>query len=369
MKKQLLITLLTLSAFLFQNATKNTQYSSTPPIGYTGAEGEYCNSCHGSFNVNSGGGGITIEGLPNNGYEIGKKYPFSLTISHHVADRNRWGFSVAAVDNNGNTVGSFSSTNTNATSNGKELSHANAVFTNNSASYTYNNLVWNAPATSGKDVTFYYVGNAANGNGSTDNDYIYAGSSTLALPIHLATFTAKSLNETVQLNWETLSEINCHHFEIEKSEDGQLFYRIAEVKAAGATTIGKKYQFTDAHLAYYNRYVYYRIKQVDIDNQWSYSPTQKIFVSNETTLAVRKVFPTIVPKGGTVYAEILNEQNLHHMTLQLVDITGKLLKQQIFALQKGNNLLQFKVPLAVTGSLFLRFSTNKQQQTMHLQIK
>jgi hypothetical protein len=35
---------------------------------------------------------------------------------------------------------------------------------------------WTAPATGTGDITFYFAGNAANGNGSETNDYIYTGS-------------------------------------------------------------------------------------------------------------------------------------------------------------------------------------------------
>ncbi|MEO0638086.1 MAG: choice-of-anchor V domain-containing protein, partial [Bacteroidota bacterium] len=43
------------------------------------------------------------------------------------------------------------------------------------------NFTWKAPATNVGDITFYIVGNAANGNGSTSGDFIYESNQTLSL--------------------------------------------------------------------------------------------------------------------------------------------------------------------------------------------
>lgn len=100
-----------------------------------------------------------------------------------------------ALNKAGQPVGTFSSTNPNVATNGTELSHADAVTTAEQASFTYTNLTWTAPANPTADdevVTFYYTGNAANGNFNTMGDFIYATQTTASLQI-VYTFTGNGL--------------------------------------------------------------------------------------------------------------------------------------------------------------------------------
>ena len=157
--------------------------SSQPPQGYTGADGAYCTNCHSTNQLNNPGGSVTVTGLPDNGYTAGTSYNFSITTTHTAADRKRWGFSIVARNSLNQDVGTFSSSNANAAVNGYEFSHFNAPVTTSQQSYTHNNLTWTAPENPGPndaDITFYYVGNAANGSGSS-GDYIYAGQKTISL--------------------------------------------------------------------------------------------------------------------------------------------------------------------------------------------
>ncbi len=173
--------LLTLLAFL--SSFEGLIYSFQPPQGHTGADGVYCNQCHSTNQLNNPGGSITIAGLPANGYTAGTSYNFSLTNTHSVANRVRWGFSIEARNSQNVAVGTFSTTNPNAGLNGAELSHKSAVSTGMQASYTYDNLTWTAPVNpslADENITFYFVGNAANGSG-TAGDFIYAGTQSITI--------------------------------------------------------------------------------------------------------------------------------------------------------------------------------------------
>ncbi len=181
-------------------------HSSQPPQGYTGVSGFYCNACHSGNALNNPGGSVTVNGLPDEGYTPGATYNFSVTIAHSTANRKRYGFSIIAKNSSGATAGSFSSSNANAAQNGQELSHFNAInFSTLSQSYTYNNLTWTAPANPGADdqnITFYFAGNAANGNGSNSGDYIYTGTKNITLAQQEPTYTfTGSGNWSNAANW------------------------------------------------------------------------------------------------------------------------------------------------------------------------
>ncbi len=54
-------------------------------------------------------------------------------------------------------------------------------------------------------------------------------------PIHLLNFSATPLNKTVNLQWQTATEINSNYFLIERSTDGTNFTTIGKQPAAGNT--------------------------------------------------------------------------------------------------------------------------------------
>jgi hypothetical protein len=94
------------------------------------------------------------------------------------------------------------------------------------------------------------------------------------------------MTEEIRLEWATASEINNKGFEVEMSEDGLTYQKIAFVEGKGNS--GNIY-----HLSFINASdSYYRLKQVDFDGTFSYSPV--VFVEGVDAL---KVYPN--PSNGT----------------------------------------------------------------------
>lgn len=364
MKKITLLSIIFCIAFIFQSAVKSPKYSSVPPTGYTGASGDYCVSCHGDFSLNAGGGSVSTTGLPIGTYDAGQEYNFSLNISHS-SSRSRWGFSIAAVNSLGQPVGTFSSTNANASTNNNELSHNGAVSTSSQTSYTYNNLKWTAPASpsnNDKNVTFYYVGNAANGSGSTEGDYIYSGSTVVALPATLTSFTASVINKTIALNWQTTQQFNVSYYEVEKSDNAQTYYAIEKLYANNNQTT---FAYTDKNISYYNKPIFYRLKVVDKDGSYKYSSVVQTKVHTKNNF-VSTLYPTIVTNGTIITAEILSENN-KNITLSITDINGRVVQRNNFSVQKGTNKINFTINAAIKSNwLFARFNAVDMQQTISL---
>ena len=109
--------------------------------------------------------------------------------------------------------------------------------------------------------------------GFTSFSQVLVGSiGTSGLPITLAQFEANRINENVvRLDWETLSEINNAGFEVQKSENGVDFEKIGYVDGAGNSKVKRIYQFTDYDAL---RSAYYRLKQLDHDGTFAYSPVK-----------------------------------------------------------------------------------------------
>ena len=94
--------------------------------------------------------------------------------------------------------------------------------------------------------------------------------SLITLPVELTSFTYKTANSSIKLEWETATEVNNNHFEIERRDVTPYWVKIGEVTGAGNSNSPKQYFFLDKQLPSNGKY-YYRLKQVDNDGQPKYS--------------------------------------------------------------------------------------------------
>ena len=97
------------------------------------------------------------------------------------------------------------------------------------------------------------------------------------LPVELVSFTAKKKdNKDVIAEWKTASEQNTSHFEIEVAKgnndyQNRQFVKIGEVASPGNSNAERIYRFTDTEIGK-TGVRYYRLKIVDRDNTFVYSP-------------------------------------------------------------------------------------------------
>ena len=90
------------------------------------------------------------------------------------------------------------------------------------------------------------------------------------VPIELLSFNGKKVDKAVKLQWATATERQNDFFEVERAEDGIQFSAIGKIKGAGDSQFTLDYELMDA--APKPGTNYYRLKQVDFDGQFSYSP-------------------------------------------------------------------------------------------------
>ena len=96
------------------------------------------------------------------------------------------------------------------------------------------------------------------------------------LPVELVAFVAEAQGQAARLSWSTASEKNSARFEVERSADGRRFGRIGEVAAQGSSTTAVAYSYLDREAAQVAGLVYYRLRQVDQDGTFSYSPVRGV---------------------------------------------------------------------------------------------
>lgn len=134
------------------------------------------------------------------------------------------------------------------------------------------------------------------------------------LPIELIYFKAQAFDKSVALAWQTAQEINFSHFDVERSADGYHFQKIGQVAGHGNTQVAHQYDFEDlSPLAGHN---YYRLKQVDFDQTFEYSPIEVVRVENGGPVA--RLFPTVAQDQLTIeFAEPTSGE------LQIQDVNGQ----------------------------------------------
>ncbi len=139
------------------------------------------------------------------------------------------------------------------------------------------------------------------------------------LPIELLSFNAKEINEkTVQLEWDTASEINNDYFEVEKSFDGIDFTAVGIIKGAGNSTINLKYVFEDINESG-NPLNYYRLAQVDYDLTKTYSETISFYPSE---YGLNLISSILDPEGNSIRIQLLS--NLRkQIDISLSDLSGR----------------------------------------------
>ncbi len=103
-------------------------------------------------------------------------------------------------------------------------------------------------------------------------------SSIGALPVELTSFNAAIRNGLVDLKWETATEVNNYGFEVERKSADAEWNKIGFVEGYGSTNSPKYYSFSDKPQG--NGKISYRLKQIDNDGKYEYSPVVEVLVDN-----------------------------------------------------------------------------------------
>ncbi len=161
------------------------------------------------------------------------------------------------------------------------------------------------------------------------------GIPTGSLPITLLNFTGKLQGDNVLLQWNTSSEQNSSHFNIEKSLDGTTYRKVGEVKAAGSSNTERKYSFLDKEFA--TDYNYYRLNMLDNDNKSKLSDVVVVrnTKNNQGMFVINNPFTDyIMVRFGKVPQSQLK--------LQLADLSGRVIQTESFN-GLSQNVIRFNV--------------------------
>jgi hypothetical protein len=158
---------------------------------------------------------------------------------------------------------------------------------------------------------------------------------TSPLPIELLEFNATRENDKIKLTWTTATEINSDYFTIERSRDGILFESINKTKAAGNSTSIINYELYDEEPI--EGISYYRLKQTDFDNSYTYSDIRKIYFYKEGNNIVTE-YPN--PSHSDFNLWIKSKKSTKANIL-IIDPLGKIIYNKDYSISNEGNSIYF----------------------------
>ncbi len=157
------------------------------------------------------------------------------------------------------------------------------------------------------------------------------------LPLSLVDFMGLYReNGNVELSWVTNFEQNSDHFEVERSFDGIHWETAGKIKAQGISTVKQSYTFTDAvgRITANKKELYYRLKQLDLATNASYSKILVVRVYNTRTLRMVSVTPNPAKNDIAVNVQ-LNETAL--ISMKIINAGGTVTMTKNVKAEAGAN--------------------------------
>lgn len=179
--------------------------------------------------------------------------------------------------------------------------------------------------------------NGGSGDGWSYSNFLQAGNSIFSggagdgwasvyrnlgpLPVNLLWFTAEKKGLTASLSWQTAREDGASYFEVQRSADAVSFDPIGRVTAAGNSTRLQQYGLTDPQP--FAGFTYYRLKQVDANGGFVYSPIRSVLFDAAATPL--KGYPVPVVTDLTI--ELPSAVRNQDVTLNFVNAAGVVVQQ------------------------------------------
>ncbi len=166
------------------------------------------------------------------------------------------------------------------------------------------------------------------------------------LPVSLLSFTATKQESRNVLQWNVAQQVNFSHFELERSEDGREFHFLARIAYNG-----NQYTYYDRSFSATTNY--YRLKMVDKDGRFEYSPVRRL---NNKRGMDAGVYPN--PATETIYVRVENVQS-KQMQVEVMSAEGKVLQTQQMTVNNGVSVAPVNISSLSKGSYLVRLTGNQ----------
>ncbi len=189
-------------------------------------------------------------------------------------------------------------------------------------------------------------GTAANKVGVTV-DAIHAGTTwSTIIPVELVDFQAHKENKSTKLVWQTATELNNSHYDIERSSEGKTFEKIGKTMGLGNSQQSRSYTFMDEKPN--NGINYYRLRQVDLDGKATISKTVTVNFDHKTAL---KIYPSLA--NDKINIDIHAIEGVSN--LSVINASGQVVKSEKVQITEGS--LSLNINDLPNGIYFIELSS------------
>jgi hypothetical protein len=113
---------------------------------------------------------------------------------------------------------------------------------------------------------------------------VFKKTQPVVVPVKFTTIRADRQNKDVAVVWKVENQVNVSHYEVEKSADGSAFNKVGAVAATGGVNASATYNWLDLNaLSGMN---YYRIKMIEVDGRYSYSPVARVSFNAQSGITI-----------------------------------------------------------------------------------
>ena len=189
------------------------------------------------------------------------------------------------------------------------------------------------------------------------------GSDDNQLPVELTSFTGRKTEQGVELAWRTASEQNNSGFEVERKSQGGAWNTLGFVRGNGTTTEAQSYSFLDNSAS---GKVQYRLKQLDFDGQFEYSPVIEVDAGLPKQFALAPNYPN--PFNPTT---VINYQLpvAGNVSLKIYDVLGKEVMTLVNGRQEaGTYNFNFNANHLASGIYFYRLQAGSFVETKKMML-
>ena len=155
---------------------------------------------------------------------------------------------------------------------------------------------------------------------------------SVILPVQLTKFEGQLYDGDAHLNWSATIDASFNRFEIERCFDAIGFTSIGAVKYAGQ----KDYSFIDDLKTIATAVIYYRLKMIDLDGSYKYSPVIKLEINSKRTTL--DIYPN--PFNAYLFLSYISEKDAN-VSISIIDASGRTLVSERKRVNKGRN--QFEI--------------------------
>ncbi len=179
-----------------------------------------------------------------------------------------------------------------------------------------------------------------------------------AVPVELSSFSATVNSNTVNLKWETKTEINNYGFEIERSQKSNIksetWEKIGFVNGHGNSNSPKQYSFTDKSVTS-GKFIY-RLKQIDTDGQYEFSKEVEVDLGLPKTFTLGQNYPNPFNPTTKINYTLPVDGNVQ---LQIFTAGGELVKSLVNERQNaGAYTVEFNAENLASGIYFYKLLAN-----------